>query len=150
MPLILAAGVAAYFLFFKKPAAAASPAATTTEPVLTSNPDPVIVDSGAGTGTMVIQPAPITQPVTAAMSAVSTVAAGERQVLLRDAAEYPFIVSALKIMTSQEILDTYQYFYGYFIQGKTLYRYPDPTHPGDWNTNLYDAIQVIRAKYNIF
>lgn len=111
---------------------------------------PDIIDDGSGTGTQVIQPTPINVIPNTNLPAVNTLAASDRNALLRYAADYPMIVYAVKQMSSQELIDTYQYFFTYFVAGKTLYRYPDAGHPSQWNTQLYDAIQVIRAKYHIF
>jgi len=58
-----------------------------------------------------------------------------------------------KSMTAAELQTAYQYFYGYLMQGKKLYRLPGSTGiyaDGGWNTGLYDAVQVIKAKYKIF
>lgn len=152
LPLLIGGGIVAYFLFFNK-AAASSTVQTTTPPPpggLSSNPNPVLVDDGTGTGTLTIQPHPVIIVPGENLPAVNTIAANDRQALLRDAAAYPLVIAALKLMTSQELVDTYNYYYNFYQNGKTLYRYPDAAHPGDWNTGLYDAIQVIRAKYHIF
>lgn len=147
-----AAAVAAYFLFtHAKGADTITPTPDTTTPTpLTTTNTPRIVDDGSGTGTNIIQPTPVTVSPGANLPAVSTTAATDREVLLRDASAYPDIITALSKMTSQEIIDSYQYFYNYFLPNKILYRYPDPSAPGQWNTALYDAVQVIRDKYHIF
>src|SRR5262249_32452494 len=143
---------AAYFLIdkFKGGSTVTEVPPAVTQPPLTTSNNPVIVDSGAGTGSHVIKPTPIGikkvvdsngNVVTANMPAVNTVAAGYRQALLRDAAAYPEITAAVAKMDSTELSTMYQYFYNFFLQGKTLYRYPDPSHPGDWNTALYDQVQ---------
>lgn len=154
-PILLLVGAAAAYLWISHNSTSSGTVTDITptpsgEDGLFHTNNPNIVDDGSGTGTDVIQPHPVTVAPGENMSAVSTTAATDRIVMLRDAAAYPGIVSALSQMTSAEILDAYNYFYSYYLPGKTLYRYPDPAHPGDWNTTLYDNIQVIRSKYKIF
>lgn len=149
-PLLIGGAVLAYLFLSRNNTAAPDTAVVTTPGGLSTNPNPVIVDDGSGTGTVVIQPTPVSVLPGENMSAVNTVASNDRLALIRDAAAYPLIVAALKVMSSAEIIDTYNYFYNFYLPGKTLYRYPDSSHPGDWNTALYDAIQVIRSKYHIF
>lgn len=143
IPLLILGGVAVWYFVTKD-----KKTIVETTPVVDNGG--YLVDDGTGTGTQTTQPPPIQVLPTVNLPALDTMATGNRTVLLRDAAAYPYIIAAIKKMNSQEIYDTYQYFYGWFVPGKKLYRLPDPSAPGQWNTQLYDAVQTLHTKYGIF
>lgn len=89
-------------------------------------------------------------------AAPDVVAAAQQQVgntnlaaLQRD---WPALAATIATMTPAEINTMYQYFYGYVVQGMKLYRLPNATGiyaDGGWNTQLYDQVAAINAKYKL-
>jgi hypothetical protein len=128
-------GIAAYFLFMKKSAPAEAVLAPGyAEDYLTDNSPSIPVSQ---------QAAPLQ----------NYLAIEDRNLLIKYSGNNAAWISAFNRMNDQEIINSWEYMWSYLLKNKKLYRLPGPTGiyaDGGWNTQLYDAIEAIRAKYKIF
>lgn len=83
----------------------------------------------------------------------SYLAIENRKLLIRYAGNNTQLIAAYNKMNDLEIIASWEYVWSYLLKGLKLYRLPGATgiYPdGNWNTVLYDQIEAIRKKYNIF
>jgi hypothetical protein len=125
------AAIAAYFLFAKKQTPEdVSPDQIINEPVSPSIP--VFADAAPLQSYLAIQ---------------------NRKLLIQYAGNNTALIAAYNRMNDAEINASWEYVWSYVLKGLKLYRLPGSTgiYPdGNWNTVLYDQIDAIRRKYNIF
>jgi hypothetical protein len=125
------AAIAAYFLLSKK-SDAADEVPTQIDNVIDSPSIPVFADA-----------APLQ----------SYLAIEHRKRLIQYAGGNTQLIAAYNKMNDLEIIASWEYVWSYLLKGLKLYRLPGATgiYPdGNWNTTLYDQIEAIRKKYNIF
>ncbi len=141
LPLLVVGGAVAYWLYTKNQ----TPAVTTTIQTPISDTVP--------TTTIPLQPtvpvASITPDTAFATAARSFAAQSDADALLRT---FPAYADVYTQMSDSEIIAMYNYMFGYVIQGLKLYSGPGTTgvYPdGNWNTDLYNRIMAIKAKYHI-
>lgn len=138
LPILLVGGAAAYYFLNKdEPAQSNAP----TAPPQTDNQPGTTVPAVNTVTPPLVTAVEIAQPARAATALTSL------QSLQRD---WPAYATVLGTMTDMEVLNMYQYFYGYVLPGNALHRLPPVTGSwpdGSWNTQLYDAIAAIKSKY---
>lgn len=146
IPLLLVGGAAAYYFYNQSQGALTVLDAAANPAIIPPAPLTIPVTGGSAA---IPQPPPIVTPVEVATIARGYTAATDENALSRD---WPAMMTTMKLMTDTEIIQLYNYFYGYVLPGKKLYRLPGATGifpDGGWDTALYDAIAAIKTKYSI-
>jgi hypothetical protein len=128
--LIGALGIGAYLLFAKSGAAA-----DTQEPGGYSDEPP--------------PPPPVEVPTYAA-PLQTYLAIENRRLLIKYAAGNMTLINAYNQMNDQEINASWEYVWSFLLRNLKLYGVPGTYADGNYNVQLYAAIQAIRTKYKIF
>lgn len=138
IPLLIVGGAALWWFLSKKDSSL-QPVPDVQQPAQ----DPV-------TGEPVIQPPPIVADNANATALQSAAAINDRAALV---SYDPANTTKYKQMNDAETIAAYSYVFGYVVQGKKLYQYPNTTGifpDGGWDTALYNAVKALQLKYGIF